>query len=144
MHTTPGEIGGSPPPLHPLFNRYPKEKMDRFQDWLQTRHGVRVYYLFTGFACQWRDNGQSKCGANLIGNRIRWEMQVDGGREYKVPNDYLPMMARQLVVDDATFTGFFNFHRADVELITTVLPLAGQLVFDVGTVNPQTTTGCQS
>lgn len=94
-----------------LFARYSGGKMDRFTKWLNSPHGNEVYELFAKFAREWLKGGHEKCGASLLGNRIRWEMAIDAdfaGR--KVPNDYLPMLARQLVVDDSAFTDFFNFH----------------------------------
>jgi hypothetical protein len=43
----------------------------------------------------YRDAGHDRCGANLNGNRIRWEMSVGEYVGYKVSNDFLPMLARQ-------------------------------------------------
>jgi hypothetical protein len=84
--------------------------MDKFKKWLRTPHGAKVYQLFSGFARQWYEAGHSKCGASLIGNRLRWEMHIGEFNGYKIPNDYLPMLARQLVVDAPEFDGMFSFH----------------------------------
>ena len=94
--------------INPLFIRYPLEKYDKFQLWLKSKHGSRVYALFVKFAKTWRDAGNDKCGASLIGNRIRWEMAVGAYQGFKVQNDWLPMMARQLIQDNPTYRTFFN------------------------------------
>jgi hypothetical protein len=98
-----------------LFSRYSTVKIDRFKKWLGTPHGAKVYELFTGFARQWSEAGHSKCGSALIGNRIRWEMNIGEFNGYKIPNDFLPMLARQLVVDDPAFHGMFSFHGVNAE-----------------------------
>lgn len=93
-----------------LFSRYSEGKLNKFDQWLESKHGRKVYQLFAGFARQYRDAGHEKCGASLLGNRIRWEMSVEEYNDRKVPNNFLPMLARQLACDDGSFAGFFNFH----------------------------------
>ena len=77
-----------------IFSRYTQEKYDRFQKWLTTKHGQTVYALFRKFSEMYSNAGHDRCGANLIGNRIRWEMSVGEYVGYKVSNDFLPMLAR--------------------------------------------------
>lgn len=98
-----------------IFARYTQAKYNKFQKWLNTKHGQNIYSMFRQFSNAYKDAGHDHCGANLIGNRVRWEVSVGEYTGYKVSNDFLPMMARQLVLDDASFDGFFNFHdhRAD-------------------------------
>ncbi len=93
-----------------IFSRYTKEKYDRFQKWLTTKHGQTVYTLFRKFSEMYRDAGHDRCGANLIGNRIRWEMSVGEYVGYKVSNDFLPMLARQMVIEQPAYATFFTFH----------------------------------
>ncbi len=93
-----------------IFSRYTNEKYDRFQKWINTKHGQTVYALFRQFSEMYRKAGHDRCGANLIGNRIRWEMSVGEYVGYKVSNDFLPMMARQMVIDYPEYANFFNFH----------------------------------
>lgn len=93
-----------------IFSRYTQEKYNRFQTWLNTRHGQTVYVLFRKFSEMYRDAGHDRCGANLIGNRIRWEMSVEEYVGYKVSNDFLPMLARQMVIEQPTYATFFTFH----------------------------------
>jgi hypothetical protein len=57
-----------------IFARYKQAKYDRFIKWLGTKHGQTVYTLFKRFSQMYRNAGHDRCGANLIGNRIRWEM----------------------------------------------------------------------
>jgi len=93
-----------------LFARYTEAKYNRFKKWLATSHGQTVYTLFRQFSEAYRNAGHDRCGANLIGNRIRWEMSVGEYVGYKVSNDFLPMMARQMVLDEPTYADFFTFH----------------------------------
>jgi hypothetical protein len=58
----------------------------------------------------YRDAGHDRCGANLIGNRIRWEMSVGEYVGYRVSNDFLPMLARQMVIEQPAYATFFTFH----------------------------------
>jgi hypothetical protein len=93
-----------------VFSRYSQEKYNRFQTWLNTRHGQTVYSLFRKFSDMYRNAGHDRCGANLVGNRIRWEMSVGEYVGFKVSNDFLPMMARQMVIDQPDYATFFTFH----------------------------------
>lgn len=91
----------------------------KFQQWLGTPHGKQVYNLFRKFALTWKKAGHDKCAGSLIVNRIRWEMAVTANWQgFKVTNNFAPMMARQLVLDDPAYDGFFNFHK-DVEAAET-------------------------
>jgi hypothetical protein len=95
-----------------LFSRYTGEKMERFNKWLNTNHGQQVYRLFRQFAHKWREAGNSKCSASLIVHRLRWEAGIQGRyMGYKISNDHAPMLARQLVQDDASYADFFSFHE---------------------------------
>jgi len=93
-----------------IFTRYTQEKYDRFQTWLNTKHGQTVYALFRQFSEAYRQAGHARCGANLVGNRIRWEMSVGEYVGFKVSNDFLPMLARQMVIDQPEYGDFFTFH----------------------------------
>jgi hypothetical protein len=93
-----------------IFSRYTQEKYDCFQKWLTTKHGQTVYALFRKFSEMYKDAGHDRCGANLIGNRIRWEMSVGEYVGYKVSNDFLPMLARQMVIEQPAYATFFTFH----------------------------------
>ena len=59
-----------------IFSRYTKEKYDTFMKWLATKHGQTIYTLFRQFSETYRNAGHARCGANLVGNRIRWECSV--------------------------------------------------------------------
>jgi hypothetical protein len=93
-----------------VFARYTQAKYNTFKTWLATKHGQTVYALFRQFSETYRNAGHARCGANLIGNRIRWEMSVGEYVGFKVSNDFLPMLARQMVIDQPDYADFFNFH----------------------------------
>ena len=40
-----------------IFSRYPQDKYDRFQKWLNTKHGQTVYDLFRQFSEMYRNAG---------------------------------------------------------------------------------------
>lgn len=93
-----------------VFARYTQAKYNTFKTWLATKHGQTVYALFRQFSETYRNAGHARCGANLIGNRIRWEMSVGEYVGFKVSNDFLPMLARQMVIDQPDYADFFTFH----------------------------------
>lgn len=93
-----------------IFARYTEAKYTRFQKWLSTQHGQTVYALFRQYAEMYKNAGHDRCGANLIGNRIRWEMSVGDYTGYKVSNDHLPMLARQMILDRPEYADFFTLH----------------------------------
>ena len=98
-----------------VFARYSAAKYSKFQKWLATKHGQSIYAMFRRFAELYREAGHDRCGANLIGNRVRWETDVGEYSGYKMCNDWLPMMARQLVIDDASFKDFFGFQATGAD-----------------------------
>jgi len=65
------------------------------------------------FAREYRDSGWSRCGTNMIVNRIRWETAVNphyaGG--FKINDHFAPHLARKLMDEDPTFEGFFETRR---------------------------------
>ena len=94
-----------------LFARYSEQKYQQFQQWLRTPHGQKIYALFVQFSQIYKDAGHLKCGGNLIGNRLRWETGVVGAYQgYKLPNDYIPLLARQAATDHEAFRDFYTFH----------------------------------
>ena len=91
-----------------LWGRYSMTKIEKFDKWLD-RNKI-VYKMFCQYAKQYRDAGYDRCSAALIGNRLRWETAIQTfGNEYKISNDYLPMLARKLACEDSTFATFFQF-----------------------------------
>jgi hypothetical protein len=100
------------------FNRYSEAKYSKFQQWLGTHSGGEIYRLFRQYASMYLKAGRSdtQIGAALVANRVRWETAtVIDYANHKVPNDFIPMMARQLELDEpATFGGFFTSHRDKV------------------------------
>jgi hypothetical protein len=96
------------------FGRYSEAKYNRFKKWMDTPHGQNVYRMFRKFSHDYRNAGHEHGGANCVGNRVRWEVSVGEYKGFKISNDFLPMLGRQLVIDDTSFEGFFRFH-ADKE-----------------------------
>ena len=95
-----------------LFARYPKSKIAKYKRWM--KRNPLVYKMFVKYANQYRDAGYDQCSASLIGGRIRWECAIKTvGNPYKICNDWLPMMARQLALENATFGTFFSFRAAN-------------------------------
>jgi hypothetical protein len=91
-----------------LFDRYDGKKIAKYSHFRETNS--HVYEAFVSLAKRYRDAGRTLCSAVLLGNVLRWHSDI-GELEgnYKIQNDWLPMMARELVVTDPSFTGFFAF-----------------------------------
>ena len=91
---------------HALFARYTVQKLNKFDRWISKN--PLIYRLFVRFAEQYRSTGSDRCSAALIGNRIRWEVAVKTSGEdgFKISNDYFPLLARKLAVDDPSFINF--------------------------------------
>ena len=92
-----------------MFAQYSPEKMTRFQQWLSRNSAI--YEMFKRFALEYRGKGYTRCSAALLAQRVRWECQIEyvGTGGYKIMNDYIPMMARQLAVDDPSYAEFFSY-----------------------------------
>jgi hypothetical protein len=80
-------------------------------EWLNTKHGTTVHALFRQFREMYRNAGHARCGANLVGNRIRSELSVGEYVGYKISNDFLPMLARQRVIDRPDYADFFTLWK---------------------------------
>lgn len=102
--------GMNTPSMPRVFSRYTQEKYNAFKTWLATKHGQTIYTLFRQFSETYRNAGHARCGASLIGNRIRWEISVGEYLGFKVSNDFLPMLASQIVLDRRDYGDFSTLH----------------------------------
>ena len=56
-------------------------------------------------------NRRKKAGAIDIMARVRWECEIEGGKDYKVNNNYAPYLARVFVLKYPEHKGFFEFRE---------------------------------
>ena len=91
-----------------LFARYSPLKIAKYQRFRQDN--PHVYDAFVCLARRYREAGRTACSAVLLGNVIRWHTDIaELEGDFKLCNDWLPMMARELVVADSSFKDFFAF-----------------------------------
>lgn len=91
-----------------LFGRYSSVKVAKYVAFRNS--SPHVYDEFVRLATQYKAAGRNKCSASLLGNVIRWNTDIGEIQgEYKVSNNWLPMMARELSVNDSSFKHFFSF-----------------------------------
>lgn len=103
-------VMGSEDKTKQLWERYSMKNIQKFEAWIAKNK--LVYTLFVRYAKQYRNAGFDRCSATLIGNRIRWETAVKTvGSQYKISNNYLPMLARKLACEDSSFLSFFVFQK---------------------------------
>lgn len=95
-------------PAKPRRRKRSLEK--RYRDWLADHD--RTFELFKAFAGQLRQAGHPRIGGKAIAERIRWEGMTTGTGEgddaYKVPNQYVSRMVRDLIASDATWATYFE------------------------------------
>ena len=84
-----------------LFARYSPLKIAKYQRFRECN--PQVYAAFVWLARRYREAGRTACSAVLLGNVIRWHTDIgEMEGDFKNCNDWLPMMARELVVTDAS------------------------------------------
>lgn len=95
------------PEFQELFARYSPVKIAQYQQFRKA--SPQVFDAFVTLAKQYRDAGRTKCSAALIGNVIRWHTAIGEIKgDYRISNNWLPFMARELIVQDSSFTNFFT------------------------------------
>ncbi len=90
-----------------LFGRYNRDKLKQFIDYVKSR--PEHYKLFRELAQKYRNAGKKRCGASLIGNVLRYELGVrHADDDFKINNNWLPLLARLLLYKDPSVQGFFE------------------------------------
>lgn len=76
-----------------------------------------VFEQFARFAKQAKETGMERCGARLLGERIRWYLQVETRTDdYKINNNHWPYYARLLMLTRPEFDGFFERRDANFDV----------------------------
>ena len=81
----------------------------RYRNWIQAT--PMAFTLFEKLSNQIRAAGKTKYSAWTIVNIIRWESDLAQSEEYKISNDYIGLLARDLIKKDPSFDGFFNLKK---------------------------------
>ena len=94
-----------------LFGAYSKQKLSKF--WKYHEDNPHVFKHFKRLAWEYKNAGNNKCSAALIGNVIRWQVSIETQSEdgFKISNDWLPLYARLLVYTNPSFDEFFEFKK---------------------------------
>ncbi len=94
---------------HPRRKSSGRATWDAFYEWLENHR--QVYAEFKRFAYALKSAGREKIGAKMIAERIRWESAIRKreGDEYRVNNNYVSFMAKELAREDESFAELFEF-----------------------------------
>lgn len=81
----------------------------RYRNWLQAT--PQAFVLFEKLSNQIKAAGKTKYSAWTIIGIMRWESDLSQTEEYKISNDYIGLLARDLIAKDKSFEGFFNLKK---------------------------------
>ena len=81
---------------------------DRFNEWMVTDHGGRVFGLFTDHALRLLSQGK-RIGAKAIVEHLRYYHSIEyEGEEFKIDNSYTSYMVREAVYRYPELAGYFT------------------------------------
>lgn len=91
------------------FRRFP-DVAEHVEAAFNTYHAnnPRVYDLFRDYCHRVRRSGRTHYGAKAIMERIRWELEIERGDDFKVNNNYASCYARLLAMNEPEFSSFFE------------------------------------
>lgn len=76
-----------------------------------------VYVLFERFALRAVEQGAERVGSKAIWERMRWEVQVEGGEDgFKLNNVFTPYYAREFLRRHPGLDGLFELRRVKGEV----------------------------
>ncbi len=83
--------------------------LKKYRNWI---HGnPQAFVLFEKMANQIKDAGFNRYSAWTLVNAIRWHTDLAQTEKYKISNDYIACLARDLIEKDNTFEGFFQLKK---------------------------------
>ena len=71
----------------------------------------KAFIIFEKLANEIRDAGHTKYSAKTISEVIRWSFDLEKVEEFKLNNNYIALMARELIEKDSSFINFFELRR---------------------------------
>jgi aspartyl aminopeptidase len=81
-----------------------------YHNWLQA--SPSIFILFEKLANDLKGQGFKQYSARTIAEVMRWHFDIEQNGEFKLNNNYVSLMARDLVKKDKTFMNFFRFRTA--------------------------------
>lgn len=81
----------------------------QYRRWLNGN--PQVFILFEKLANQIRDAGHEKYSAWTLVQIMRWHSDLERTDQYKISNNYIACLARDLIDKDASFEGFFTLRE---------------------------------
>ncbi len=82
------------------------ELLRKYRNWLQGT--PQAFILFEKLANEVRSAGHDKYSAWTIVQVMRWHSDLKRTEAFKISNDYIACLARDLVKKDPSFETFFN------------------------------------
>lgn len=89
-----------------LFAGIDDKTMRSFRDY--HNENPEIYGWFCDFARAAKKT-RDRYSAKTIMERVRWEVEMQSGQEFKINNDYTALYARLFVFNNPNFEGFFEF-----------------------------------
>ena len=81
---------------------------DRFNEWMNTYHGIKVFSLFVAHALEFQSRGR-RMGAKAIVEHLRYYHSIEhAGWEFKINNSYTSYMVREAVYRYPELAGYFK------------------------------------
>lgn len=68
-----------------------------------------IFMKLVELAVTAKSKGRNKYSIAQLFEILRWHIDIEGGEDFKLPNDHKPYYARLLACYDTTFAGFFDF-----------------------------------
>lgn len=88
---------------------YKTQLREHYENWLQAR--PEVFILFEKLANEARDAGFKKYSAWTLAQVIRWHFDIEQHGDFKLNNNYIALLARDLIEKDPSFVDFFQLRR---------------------------------
>ncbi|MBC8324318.1 MAG: hypothetical protein H8E27_01655 [Verrucomicrobia subdivision 3 bacterium] len=76
-----------------------------------------VYRRFIQFTLEVIEAGREHYSAQAIIERIRWETEIQGGGEFKLPNAHVAFYSRLFMEDHPMHDGFFRTAQSDADAL---------------------------
>lgn len=97
----------------PIYGTTPSKLAQAWLDY-HAAH-PEVYRLFCRFAHAAIAAGRANYSARAIFERMRWETEVEGGTDFKLPNAHVAFYSRQFAEDYPEHEGFFRTTQSEAD-----------------------------
>jgi len=92
-----------------------------------------VYQRFVRFTLEVIEAGREHYSAQAIVERIRWETEIQGGGDFKLPNAHVAFYSRLFMEDHPRHDGFFRTAQSDADALFHGASPAAGIVLGVST-----------